>query len=237
MTGLKLRSVSKSFGALEVIKNVDLEINSKEFVVFVGPSGCGKSTLLRMIAGLEEVSSGDIEIGGQRVNDVDPSKRGIAMVFQTYALYPHMTVRENMGFALALRRRAEAGDRKASGRGGAPARTRAADGPAAEGTVGRAAAARRDRPRDRQASAGVPLRRAALQPRRGTARPYARRDCAAPQGARRDDDLRHARPGRGDDARRQDRGFACRQHRADRQAVGALRRSGQPVRRRLRRVA
>ena len=100
MTGLKLRSVSKSFGALEVIKDVDLEINSKEFVVFVGPSGCGKSTLLRMIAGLEEVSSGDIEIGGQRVNDVDPSKRGIAMVFQTYALYPHMTVRENMGFAL-----------------------------------------------------------------------------------------------------------------------------------------
>ena len=100
MSGLKLRRVSKSFGALEVIKNVDLEINSKEFVVFVGPSGCGKSTLLRMIAGLEEVSSGDIEIGGQRVNDVDPSKRGIAMVFQTYALYPHMTVRENMGFAL-----------------------------------------------------------------------------------------------------------------------------------------
>jgi lactose/L-arabinose transport system ATP-binding protein len=100
MSGLKLRRVSKSFGAVEVIKNVDLDINSKEFVVFVGPSGCGKSTLLRMIAGLEEVSSGDIEIGGQRVNDVDPSKRGIAMVFQTYALYPHMTVRENMGFAL-----------------------------------------------------------------------------------------------------------------------------------------
>lgn len=100
MSGLKLRGVSKSFGLLKVIKNVDLEINSKEFVVFVGPSGCGKSTLLRMIAGLEEVSSGDIEIGGQRVNDVDPSQRGIAMVFQTYALYPHLTVRENMGFAL-----------------------------------------------------------------------------------------------------------------------------------------
>ena len=100
MTGLRLRRVSKSFGPLEVIKNVDLEINSKEFVVFVGPSGCGKSTLLRMIAGLEEVSSGDIEIGGQRVNDVDPSQRGIAMVFQTYALYPHMTVRDNMGFSL-----------------------------------------------------------------------------------------------------------------------------------------
>ena len=100
MSGLKLRGVRKSFGALEVIKGVDLDVLSKEFVVFVGPSGCGKSTLLRMIAGLEEVTAGDIEIGGTRVNDIDPSKRGIAMVFQTYALYPHMSVRENMGFAL-----------------------------------------------------------------------------------------------------------------------------------------
>jgi lactose/L-arabinose transport system ATP-binding protein len=100
MRGLKLRGVRKSFGALEVIKGVDLDIAAQEFVVFVGPSGCGKSTLLRMIAGLEDVTGGDIEIGGERVNDLDPSKRGIAMVFQTYALYPHMSVRENMGFAL-----------------------------------------------------------------------------------------------------------------------------------------
>jgi lactose/L-arabinose transport system ATP-binding protein len=100
MSGLKLRGVRKSFGAVEVIKGVDLDINDKEFVVFVGPSGCGKSTLLRMIAGLESVTSGDLIIGDERMNEVDPSKRGIAMVFQTYALYPHMTVRENMGFAL-----------------------------------------------------------------------------------------------------------------------------------------
>src|SRR5487761_2630957 len=100
MSGLKLRGVRKSFGAVEVIKGVDLDIESKEFVVFVGPSGCGKSTLLRMIAGLEEISSGELEIGGKRMNDVDPSKRGIAMVFQSYALYPHMSVRDNMGFAL-----------------------------------------------------------------------------------------------------------------------------------------
>jgi lactose/L-arabinose transport system ATP-binding protein len=100
MSGLSLREVRKSFGAVEVIRGVDLDIASKEFVVFVGPSGCGKSTLLRMIAGLETVTSGEIEIGGQLVNDVDPSKRGIAMVFQSYALYPHMSVRENMGFAL-----------------------------------------------------------------------------------------------------------------------------------------
>ena len=100
MSGLKLRNVRKSFGAVEVLKGIDLDIDDKEFVVFVGPSGCGKSTLLRMIAGLETVTAGDLEIGGARVNDVDPSKRGIAMVFQSYALYPHMTVRENMGFAL-----------------------------------------------------------------------------------------------------------------------------------------
>ncbi|MDR3474676.1 MAG: sn-glycerol-3-phosphate ABC transporter ATP-binding protein UgpC [Devosia sp.] len=100
MSGLSLRGVRKSFGSFEVIKGVDLDIESKEFVVFVGPSGCGKSTLLRMIAGLETITAGELEIGGQRMNDVDPSKRGIAMVFQSYALYPHMTVRENMGFAL-----------------------------------------------------------------------------------------------------------------------------------------
>lgn len=100
MSGLILRGARKSFGAVEVIKGVDLKIEPNDFVVFVGPSGCGKSTLLRMIAGLEEITSGDLEIGGVRMNDIDPSKRGIAMVFQTYALYPHMTVAQNMGFAL-----------------------------------------------------------------------------------------------------------------------------------------
>ncbi|WP_054008840.1 ABC transporter ATP-binding protein [Cypionkella psychrotolerans] len=100
MSGLKLRGVRKSYGAVEVIKGVDLDIAPGEFVVFVGPSGCGKSTLLRMIAGLEEITAGDLFIGDTRMNEVDPSRRGIAMVFQSYALYPHMTVRENMGFAL-----------------------------------------------------------------------------------------------------------------------------------------
>jgi len=100
MSGLQLRNVKKSFGVVDVIKGVDLTIEDKQFVVFVGPSGCGKSTLLRMIAGLEQISSGDLFIGDKRMNEVDPSQRGIAMVFQSYALYPHMTVRENMGFAL-----------------------------------------------------------------------------------------------------------------------------------------
>ncbi|NVD40403.1 sn-glycerol-3-phosphate ABC transporter ATP-binding protein UgpC [Ensifer sp. HO-A22] len=100
MAEVRLTDIRKRFGALEIIKGVDLSIEAGEFVVFVGPSGCGKSTLLRMIAGLEDISSGELTIGGTVMNDVDPSKRGIAMVFQSYALYPHMTVRENMGFAL-----------------------------------------------------------------------------------------------------------------------------------------
>ena len=100
MSGLKLRGIRKSFGAVQVLKGIDLDIEDKEFVVFVGPSGCGKSTLLRLIAGLESITAGELDIGNERMNDVDPSKRGIAMVFQSYALYPHMTVRENMGFAL-----------------------------------------------------------------------------------------------------------------------------------------
>ena len=102
MGELRLRDVRKSFGHVEVIKGVDLEIKSGEFVVFVGPSGCGKSTLLRLIAGLEEITSGMIEFDGEEVNELPPALRGIAMVFQSYALYPHMTVYNNMAFGMKL---------------------------------------------------------------------------------------------------------------------------------------
>ena len=102
MADVRLTGVTKSFGTTEVLKGVDLEIADGEFVVFVGPSGCGKSTLLRTIAGLEEATGGDIAIGGRIVNDLGPSDRGIAMVFQSYALYPHMSVYENMAFGLKL---------------------------------------------------------------------------------------------------------------------------------------
>ena len=102
MSDVSLRGVRKSYGAIEVVHGVDLDIKSGEFVVFVGPSGCGKSTLLRMIAGLEPITGGDISIGGKVVNDVPSPQRGIAMVFQSYALYPHMTVYENMAFGLKL---------------------------------------------------------------------------------------------------------------------------------------
>jgi multiple sugar transport system ATP-binding protein len=100
MGALELKSVTKSFGVTDVIKGVDLKVAEGEFCVFVGPSGCGKSTLLRIIAGLEDASGGDILLDGKRVNDLAPAKRELAMVFQSYALYPHLTVRDNMGLAL-----------------------------------------------------------------------------------------------------------------------------------------
>ena len=102
MTGVVLNGVVKRFGDTQVIHGVDLEIDHGEFCVFVGPSGCGKSTLMRMVAGLEETSEGKIHIGDRDVTNMDPSERGVAMVFQTYALYPHMSVRENMGFGLKM---------------------------------------------------------------------------------------------------------------------------------------
>ncbi len=103
MATLELRSLRKSFGALEVVHGIDLDVAEHEFVVLVGPSGCGKSTILRMIAGLEEPSSGDVVIDGTVVTDREPKDRDIAMVFQDYALYPHMTVADNMAFALRYR--------------------------------------------------------------------------------------------------------------------------------------
>jgi multiple sugar transport system ATP-binding protein len=104
MGAVNIRDVRKSYGSLEVLHGVSIDIADGEFVILVGPSGCGKSTLLRMIAGLEDITGGEIEIGGQVVNDLAPKDRDIAMVFQSYALYPHMTVEENMGFSLKLAR-------------------------------------------------------------------------------------------------------------------------------------
>jgi multiple sugar transport system ATP-binding protein len=102
MSDLKITNLFKRYGSVEILKDVNLDIRSGEFIVFVGPSGCGKSTLLRTISGLESISAGTLEIDGRVVNDVAPSKRGIAMVFQSYALYPHMTVYDNMAYALKL---------------------------------------------------------------------------------------------------------------------------------------
>src|SRR5512147_685442 len=103
-----LRGIGKSFGRTRVLAGIDLEVKQGELCVFVGPSGCGKSTLLRLIAGLESATEGELMIGGQRMNDVAPSKRGLAMVFQSYALYPHMTVYQNLAFGLKLGRTEQA---------------------------------------------------------------------------------------------------------------------------------
>jgi multiple sugar transport system ATP-binding protein len=105
MADLQLRGVAKAYERVEVLRDVNLEVGDGEFVVLVGPSGCGKSTLLRMIAGLEEITDGELTIGGRRMNEVPPRNRDIAMVFQSYALYPHMTVARNMGFPMEIARR------------------------------------------------------------------------------------------------------------------------------------
>ena len=102
MASVTLRNIRKAYDDNEVMRNINLDIQDGEFVVFVGPSGCGKSTLMRMIAGLEDITGGDLQIDGTRMNDVPPAKRGIAMVFQSYALYPHMTLYDNMAFGLKL---------------------------------------------------------------------------------------------------------------------------------------
>ncbi len=109
MAEITMREVRKSFGAAQVIKGVSLDIRNKEFVVFVGPSGCGKSTLLRLVAGLEDITAGRMMFDGEEVNDLPPAERGIAMVFQSYALYPHMSVYENMAFGLKLAKAGKGG--------------------------------------------------------------------------------------------------------------------------------
>lgn len=108
MANLKLANVEKAYGEVKVLKDINLDIQTGELIVFVGPSGCGKSTLLRMIAGLERITGGDFTIDGARMNDIPPAQRGIAMVFQSYALYPHMTVRDNMAFALKIAKKTAA---------------------------------------------------------------------------------------------------------------------------------
>ena len=238
MAELTLRHVRKAYGSVEILHGIDLDIKSGEFIVFVGPSGCGKSTLLRTIAGLEEITSGTLQIDGEMVNDVPPSKRGIAMVFQSYALYPHMTVYDNMAFGMKIAREPKAEiERRVRAGGGDPAAHQVSR-PPAQGAVGRPAPARRHRPRDRAQPEGLPVRRAAVQPRRGAARRDAHRDRQA-QGehGQHDDDLRHPRPGRGDDAGRPHRGAERRLCRAGRLADGALQASRQPVRRPVHRLA
>ena len=238
MSEIVLEGVTKVFDdGYEAVKDMNLDIGDGEFMILVGPSGCGKSTALRMIAGLEDITSGELKIDGEEVNDRSPKDRDIAMVFQNYALYPHMTVRENMGFALKL-----AGDDKAEidQKVEEAAKTldlEAAPRPAARQPLRRPAPAGGDGAGDRPQPESVPDGRAALQPRRQAAGADAHRGRANPVGSRNDDRLRHPRPDRGDDPRRPGRGDAGRRPAAGRQPGRALRRAAQPLRRRLHRLA
>ena len=238
MAAISLNKLNKHYGSLfHAVKDVDLEIADKEFVALVGPSGCGKSTTLRMIAGLEDITSGEIRIGDRVVNHLPPRDRDVAMVFQNYALYQHMSVYDNLAFGLRNKKAAESrdqgGDRPCR-RHARPARAAAAQ---AEAIVGRPAAARRARPLHRAQSAGVPVRRAAVESRRQIARADAHRDqapaCADPDHL----GVRHPRPGRGDDAGRPRRDHARRPGAAGRHAARGLRQARQQVRRRLYRRA
>ena len=122
MSAIVCSHVDKAYGATTVIRDLNLSIEEHEFVVFLGPSGCGKSTLLRMLAGLEDISGGEVSIGGKVVNDLDPGDRGIAMVFQNYALYPHMTIFDNIAFGLRRQKvpwpRSASGSTRCRGRSG-----------------------------------------------------------------------------------------------------------------------
>ena len=237
MAGLSLRSVNKSFGEVEVVHGVDLEIADREFVVFVGPSGCGKSTLLRMIAGLEDITSGEIAIDGRVVNELDPKDRDIAMVFQDYALYPHMTVFENMAFSLRYR-----GVDRQEIRRRVDEAARILD---IEPYIARMPRQLSGGQRQRVAMGRAIVRDPKVflfdeplsQPRRQAARADAHRDQAAARARRHDHDLRHPRPGRGDDAGRPHRHPEPRPHRADRHARGRLRPAGLDLRRGLHRRA
>src|ERR1700688_3191444 len=214
MADVTLRKVIKRYDEVEAVRGIDLDIADHEFVVLVGPSGCGKSTTLRMIAGLEDITDGDIMIGGDVVNDVPPKDRDIAMGVQNYALYPHMTVAENMSVGLRLKHY-----------------------PKAEAAVGRPAPARGDGPRHCQKSQGFPVRRTLVQPRRQASGPDADRNQESASEGPHHDGLRDPRPGRGDDAGRPGRGHEPRPHRADRNTQRAFLQTGHPLCRRLHRLA
>ena len=226
MGRVTLDHVTKRFDDVVAVDDLTLEVADEEFLVLLGPSGCGKSTALRMIAGLEDPTEGTIRIGDRVVNDVEAKDRDVAMVFQSYALYPHMTVRRNIEFPLRSRKVADDGARRSS----SPTRPRASGStelldrkPAqlSGGQRQRVALARAIVRRP----AGVPHGRAALEPRRQAARADARRAGRAAAPARGHGRLRHPRPGRGDDDGAPHRDHERGRAPADRPAAGRLRRA------------
>ena len=238
MAEIVLDQVSKNYpdGAVAV-KDLSLTIGDGEFVILVGPSGCGKSTTLNMIAGLEDISSGELRIGGRRVNEKPPKDRDIAMVFQSYALYPHMTVRQNIAFPLTLAKMSKADIATKVEETAKILDLNRLSGPQAVAAVRRSTAAGGDGPRDRAQPRGVSDGRAAVEPRREAARADARRDRPVAAAPRHHHRLRHPRPDRGDDTGRPRRRAARRGRATDRHARGAVRAARQHLRRRVHRLA
>ena len=236
MARVAMRGLNKKYDEVHAVIDVNLDIRDQEFVVLVGPSGCGKTTTLRMVAGLESITAGQISIDEKVVNELPPMDRDIAMVFQNYALYPHMTVYDNMAFGLKMRKFDKPEIAKTGEGGGRHPRHPGIAEAQAAPAIRRPAPARRARSGDRAASAGVPVRRAAVEPRRQTARADAGRIEKTARAARHHRDLRHARPGRGDDPRRPGCRDARRPGAAGRRPDGALQPTGQPLCRRVHRL-
>ena len=236
MATLELHGLRKSFGLIDVLHGIDLTLADGEMLVIVGASGCGKSTLLRLVAGLERPTAGRVVLEGRDVTQLDPSERDIAMVFQNYALYPHMTVFDNMAYGLRIRGLSRTTSARGWTRRPDSGVGRAA-GAEASATVRRTAPAGGDGARDRAPSEAVPVRRTAVQPGRQAAPDDAGRDPAAAAPARRHQPVRHARPGGGDDAGRSAAGAASGPAGAARHANGGVRAPSGHLRRRLHRRA
>ena len=208
-----------------------------EFVSFLGPSGCGKTTVLRMVAGFEEPTSGTIIVGGKDVTRLKPNQRNIGMVFQAYALFPNLTVAQNIGFGLKVAGAVQGRHRRARRRDARPHQAAAVRRPLSLPAFRRPAAARGAGPRARAEAQAAAARRAAVGARRQGARFAARRNPRDPEGARHHHHLRHARPGRGAVDLRPHRRHVWRQGRAGRHAVRDLQPPGDQVRRQFRRHA
>ena len=223
MASVSVRNVRKAYGDVEVVHGIDLSIADGAFIVLLGPSGCGKSTLLRMIAGLEPITSGEIEIGGQTVNDLHPKDRNIAMVFQNYALYAHMTVFDNMAFSMQLKKLPKEEIRTEGRMGRLDPQSRR---PISAAIPAQLSGGQRQRVAMGRAivrdPGGLPVRRALVQPRRQAARADAHRDQGTAPAPEDHDGLRHPRPDRGDDHGRHHRHPARRPYRADRPAARRL---------------